>query len=122
MQADNKGWNRILVKQNLPLSGSIKYDGIRPAPSYPSQPCSTEKGALWKLLKAAELAGMELTSHYAMMPASSVSALCFAHPQSEYFAVGEMTEDQIKSYAERTGQPLEVAERWLSQNLAYEKN
>lgn len=30
-----------------------------------------------------------------MMPAASVSALVFAHPDSEYFAVGQVGKDQV---------------------------
>jgi 5-methyltetrahydrofolate--homocysteine methyltransferase len=55
-----------------------KYQGIRPAPGYPSQPDHTEKWTMWELLKCKEVAGIELTESLAMLPASSVSALCFA--------------------------------------------
>jgi len=95
--------------------------GIRPAPAYPSQPDHTEKATLWKLLDCENLANMKLSESYSMMPASSVSALVFAHPQSEYFAVGQMTKEQITSYAERKSMPLEEIERWLGPNLAYER-
>ena len=62
----------------------IKYQGIRPAPGYPSQPDHTEKSTMWECCKAHELAGIELSSSLSMMPAASVSALVFAHPESEY--------------------------------------
>ena len=78
-----------------------KYQGIRPAPGYPSQPDHTEKRLMWDLLKINEEIGISLTESYAMEPASSVSGLYFANPKSEYFAVGEINEDQIISYAER---------------------
>jgi len=67
----------------------VKYDGIRPAPGYPSQPDHTEKFTMWELLGAKEKAGIELSETGSMMPASSVSALVFAHPDSQYFAVGQ---------------------------------
>ena len=57
-----------------------------------------------------------------MMPASSVSALVFAHPQSEYFAVGQVGKDQVESYAKRKGMELERCERWLSPILNYERD
>merc|ERR1712084_204404 len=79
----------------------IKYDGIRPAPGYPSQPDHTEKRTMWDLIKAKELAGIELSDSLSMMPASSVSALVFAHPDSQYFAVGQVGKDQIDNYAAR---------------------
>lgn len=98
----------------------VKYDGIRPAPGYPSQPDHTEKFVMWDLIKAKELAGIELSETGSMMPASSVSALVFAHPESQYFAVGQVSKEQVTDYAKRKGMTLEVAERWLSSNLSYD--
>eukprot|EP00538_Stauroneis_constricta_P012612 CAMPEP_0119547530 /NCGR_PEP_ID=MMETSP1352-20130426/1633_1 /TAXON_ID=265584 /ORGANISM="Stauroneis constricta, Strain CCMP1120" /LENGTH=1423 /DNA_ID=CAMNT_0007592477 /DNA_START=1 /DNA_END=4272 /DNA_ORIENTATION=+ len=100
----------------------IKYDGIRPAPGYPSQPDHTEKRTFWDLVKAKELAGIELSDSLSMMPASSVSALVFAHPQSEYFAVGQVGKDQVQNYAQRKSMELSVCERWLSPILNYERD
>lgn len=100
----------------------IKYDGIRPAPGYPSQPDHTEKRAMWELVKVKENAGIELTESLSMMPAASVSALMFAHPQSEYFAVGQIGKDQVESYAKRKGMELSVCERWISPILNYERD
>jgi len=68
----------------------------------------------------APLAGITLTEHAAMLPAASVSGLYFAHPQARYFTVGRLGEDQIFNYARRKGQSVDVIERWLSSNLAYE--
>ncbi len=99
----------------------IKYDGIRPAPGYPSQPDHTEKITMWELLKARELAGIGLTESLSMMPASSVSALVFAHPESQYFAVGRVEKDQVEAYAQRKGMAVEEVERWLAPILNYER-
>merc|ERR1712205_236770 len=98
----------------------VKYDGIRPAPGYPSQPDHTEKNPMWKLLQAEQLADIELNDSLAMMPAASVSALVFAHSQSEYFAVGEIEKDQVESYAERKKETVEFVERWLAPSIKYE--
>ncbi|CAD6191477.1 unnamed protein product [Caenorhabditis auriculariae] len=98
---------------------SIKYDGIRPACGYPSQPDHTEKRTLWGVLKAEEC-GIELTEHLAMLPAASVSGLFFANPQSQYFAVGKIDVDQVIDYANRKGVPQENVERWLAPNLGYD--
>lgn len=98
----------------------VKYDGIRPAPGYPSQPDHTEKFAMWELIKAKELAGIQLSETGSMIPASSVSALVFAHPESQYFAVGQISKEQVVDYAARKGMTLEQAERWLGPNLAYD--
>merc|ERR1712157_665106 len=100
----------------------IKYVGIRPAPGYPSQPDHTEKTTMWNAIQAKELAGIELSESLSMMPASSVSALVFAHPKSEYFAVGQIGKDQVESYAARKKFELSKMERWLSPILNYERD
>jgi len=98
----------------------IKYTGIRPAPGYPVQPDHTEKTTMWNLMKVKEKTGIELSDSLAMLPAASVSGLYFAHPQSNYFAVGKIPRDQIEDYSRRKGQSMAETERWLSVNLAYE--
>jgi 5-methyltetrahydrofolate--homocysteine methyltransferase len=98
----------------------IKYQGIRPAPGYPSQPDHTEKKTMWKCCKADELAGIGLTESLSMNPAASVSALVFAHEKSEYFAVGQIGKDQIENYAERKNMEVTEVERWLGPILNYE--
>lgn len=98
----------------------VKYDGIRPAPGYPSQPDHTEKFTMWELIKARELAGIDLSETGSMMPASSVSALVFAHPESQYFAVGQIAKEQVADYAKRKDMDLATAERWLGPNLNYD--
>jgi len=97
-----------------------RYRGIRPAPGYPACPDHTEKDLLWKLLNAEAHTGIRLTESFAMYPASSVSGLYFAHPQSRYFPVGKLERDQVTDYARRKGMDLATAERWLAPNLNYE--
>jgi len=98
----------------------IKYEGIRPAPGYPSQPDHLEKEAMWSLLDASSAAGIELTESLAMHPAAAVSGIYFAHPKSSYFAVGKICRDQIEDYAARKKQDVALLERWLGPNLAYD--
>jgi len=100
----------------------IKYDGIRPAPGYPSQPDHTEKTTMWNVTKATELAGIELSDSLSMMPAASVSALVFAHPDAKYFAVGQIGKDQVDDYARRKNFDIERMERWLSPILNYDRD
>jgi len=99
----------------------IKYDGIRPAPGYPSQPDHTEKKTMWEAINAEEVAGIKLSESLSMMPAASVSALVFAHPESQYFAVGQIGKDQVESYAQRKKYDLSPMERWLSPILNYDR-
>ncbi|MGL4610426.1 MAG: methionine synthase [Trueperaceae bacterium] len=97
-----------------------RYDGIRPAPGYPAQPDHTEKRTLFRLLQAEEI-GLSLTESCAMWPASSVSGLYFAHPESRYFAIGRIQQDQVEEYAKRKEITIEEAEKWLAPILGYEK-
>ncbi|HUO44867.1 MAG TPA: methionine synthase [Burkholderiales bacterium] len=96
-----------------------QYRGIRPAPGYPACPDHTEKGALFRLLRAPEV-GITLTESFAMWPASSVSGFYLAHPQARYFAVGKIGRDQAEDYAQRKGVPVAEVERWLAPYLGYE--
>jgi 5-methyltetrahydrofolate--homocysteine methyltransferase len=96
-----------------------KYRGIRPAAGYPSAPDHSEKEAMWKLLDAEKNTGITLTTSYAMHPGASVSGLYFSHPQSRYFAVGRLSQEQVEDYARRKGFSLKEAEKWLSPYLAY---
>ncbi|MFC2953847.1 methionine synthase [Marinicaulis aureus] len=111
-------------EENLSAKDLIaeKYAGIRPAPGYPSQPDHTEKTTLFDLLDAPERAGVSLTSSYAMTPPASVSGLYFAHPDSHYFALGKIEQDQVEDYARRKGWDLLTAERWLGPVLNYNPN
>ncbi len=91
-----------------------KYRGIRPAPGYPACPDHTEKAKLWKLLNVSENIGSKLTENFAMYPASSVSGYYFSHPDSRYYTVGKIGEDQLESYAARKGMSIDEARKWLA--------
>ena len=93
-----------------------RYQGIRPAPGYPSCPDHTVKSALFKILQAEEI-GMSLTENLAMMPASAVSGFYFWHPQSQYFNLGIIGDDQLKDYAHRAEVKEDVARSRLAPAL-----
>ncbi|MFT5137423.1 MAG: 5-methyltetrahydrofolate--homocysteine methyltransferase, partial [Arenicella sp.] len=97
-----------------------KYRGIRPAPGYPACPDHTEKATLWELLEPDTHAGISITESFAMLPTAAVSGWYFAHPQTRYFSVTRIQQDQVKDYAERKGMDLISAERWLSPVLGYD--
>ncbi len=94
-----------------------KYRGIRPAPGYPACPEHSEKEKLWALLNVEKNTGMTLTSSYAMLPTASVSGWYFAHPESRYFGVAKINQQQVEDYAKRKGISISDAERLLSPNL-----
>ena len=95
-----------------------EYKGIRPAPGYPACPDHLEKPTIWKLLHVEQEIGVTLTESMAMWPAASVSGYYFAHPESKYFGLGKIKEDQVIDYAKRRGISTETAHKWLSPNIA----
>ena len=113
-------WGYIPDEQldNESLIGE-KYVGIRPAPGYPACPEHTEKATLFTLMDVTSRTGIELTESMAMWPGAAVSGWYFSHPQSQYFVVGRLAQDQVADYARRKGWTLAEAERWLSPNLGY---
>lgn len=94
-----------------------KYQGIRPAPGYPACPEHTEKGTLWEMLQVEQTIDMSLTTSYAMWPGASVSGWYFSHPDSRYFAIAQIQQDQMQDYAQRKGWNMQEAEKWLGPNL-----
>jgi len=90
-----------------------KYRGIRPAPGYPACPDHTVKGDMFRVLRADEV-GMALTESLAMTPAASVSGFYLAHPESTYFNVGKIGDDQLQSWAQRNSQDAELVRRALA--------
>jgi 5-methyltetrahydrofolate--homocysteine methyltransferase len=97
-----------------------KYRGVRPAPGYPGCPDHTEKITLFQLLDAEGNTGISLTENLAMYPASSVSGMYYAHPDSRYFGLGRIGLDQVSDIARRKGMATAELERWLMPNLNYE--
>jgi 5-methyltetrahydrofolate--homocysteine methyltransferase len=96
-----------------------RFRGIRPAFGYPACPDHSQKGTLFSLIAADEV-GLALTESFATTPAASVSGMYFGHPSARYFSIGRLGRDQVEDYAERKGETLATAERWLRQNLAYD--
>ena len=94
-----------------------QYRGIRPAPGYPACPDHTEKIKLFDLLDATNVTGIQLTESLAMSPAASVCGWYFSHPQSVYFGVGKILQDQVADYAQRKGMSLEMVTKWLAPNI-----
>ena len=94
-----------------------EYRGIRPAPGYPACPDHSLKPTLFDLLDATHQTGITLTESFAMLPTAAVSGFYFGHPQSEYFGVARIGEDQVSDYAARRGLNLERARQYLRPNL-----
>ncbi len=95
----------------------LKFKGIRPAPGYPACPDHTEKGTIFRILEAEKMIGAKLTESFAMIPPASVSGYIFSHPDSSYFNVGKIGQDQLKDYAQRKKMTFVEAAKWLAPNL-----
>ena len=93
-----------------------KYRGIRPAPGYPACPDHTVKRNMFEVLGCADI-GMGLTDSLAMTPAASVSGFYLGHPDSTYFNLGKIGEDQVKDMAARREMAESELHRWLAPNL-----
>jgi len=96
-----------------------KYQGIRPAPGYPACPDHTQKTTIFNVLDAEKLTGIQLTESLAMYPAASVSGFFFSHPESKYFALGDISEDQVSDYSTRKQADKEGVEKWFAPFLNY---
>ncbi len=95
---------------------AVKYQGIRPAVGYPSIPDQTTNFLLHHLLATEEI-GISLTENGVMYPNASVSGFFFAHPESKYFSIGEITEEQLRDYAQRKNVNPEEIRKFLLANL-----
>ena len=94
-----------------------QYQGIRPAPGYPACPDHSVKKDMFALLQCADV-GMGLTESLAMTPAASVSGFYLAHPQSCYFNVGRIGDDQLRALAQRRQMDERSLQRLLAPNLS----
>jgi 5-methyltetrahydrofolate--homocysteine methyltransferase len=105
--------------ENLSMEEILRenYSGIRPAPGYPACPEHSEKRTLFALLEAEKNTGVSLTENYAMYPAASVSGFYFAHPNSQYFNVGRILQDQVSDYSNRKKLSEEKVKKLLNMNL-----
>ncbi|WP_300717010.1 methionine synthase [Hydrogenophaga sp.] len=93
-----------------------KYQGIRPAPGYPACPDHSVKRPMFDLLQCEDI-GMGLTESLAMTPAASVSGFYLGHPESAYFNVGKIGDDQVADLAKRSAVAEKELQRWLAPNL-----
>jgi 5-methyltetrahydrofolate--homocysteine methyltransferase len=93
-----------------------KYQGIRPAPGYPACPDHSVKRQMFEVLACDEI-GMALTESLAMTPAASVSGFYLSHPESTYFNVGKVGDDQVADLAARSGVEEAELRRWMGTGL-----
>lgn len=100
-------WLQKYVDNFRPIS-------IRPAWGYPMLPDQTLILKTQKFIPYNEI-GIELTENGAMFPPASISGLYFSNPEAKYFMVGEIGNDQLKSYAGRRALPVSKVKDILRQ-------
>jgi 5-methyltetrahydrofolate--homocysteine methyltransferase len=71
---------------------------------------------MFELLQCEEI-GMGLTDSLAMTPAASVSGFYLSHPDSTYFNVGRIGDDQVQDLARRQQVDTSALQRLLAPNL-----
>ncbi|MCY1560886.1 Methionine synthase [compost metagenome] len=71
---------------------------------------------MFELLQCEDI-GMALTESLAMTPAASVSGFYLGHPESTYFNVGKIGDDQVADLAQRSAVAEKELQRWLAPNL-----
>ena len=96
-----------------------KYQGIRPAPGYPSCPDHRGKLPIWELLDVEQNIDLSLTESLAMWPTASVSGFYFSHPESHYFQLGRVDKDQVEAYSKAREESMDENEIWLAPVLGY---
>ena len=109
------------VKEECDLENLLaaNYQGIRPAPGYPSCTNHADKLKFWQLMNVEEACGISLTDSYMMQPASSVSGFYLSFKEARYFGVGKIGPDQIKSLADRMDSSLEETKTAFQENLDF---
>lgn len=104
--------------ENLSMEEMYKanYQGIRPAVGYPSLP---DQGLVFKLDRLLDLSriGIRLTENGALLPTSSIAGFYFSHPESSYFMIGRISEEQLQDYAVRCGVSADSLRKFLVKNL-----
>ena len=96
-----------------------KYQGIRPAPGYPACPDHRQKATIFSILNAQENAKIQLTESMMMIPAAAVSGYYFSHPQSKYFNVGKIDQEQLDDYSQRMGRETIETEKFIPNNIEH---
>ncbi|MDR1631614.1 MAG: methionine synthase [Dysgonamonadaceae bacterium] len=102
--------NEAYAPEELPHA---PVPGIRPASGYPSHPDISLNFVIDSLLNMKQI-GVELTPNGAMNPPATTSGIFISNPESEYFMVGGIDEEQLSDYAVRKGVTVDEARKWLA--------
>ena len=90
-----------------------KYQGIRPAIGYPCLPDLSLNFIMDEIINFKSI-GVTLTEHGMMSPHASVSGFMLSLPQAQYFAVGDIGNDQLADYALRRNMTVDQIKKYIS--------
>lgn len=81
-------------EENIEQIFKTNYRGRRMAIGYAACPEHSQKKEIFNVLNATNEIGVTLTETCMMQPVSSVCGLYFAHPEIQYFGIGEIGDEQ----------------------------
>ncbi len=102
-----------MEKAHIPSLLAQHYQGIRPAVGYPSLPDQSLVFDMNRLLDFAQI-DISVTENGAMYPNATITGLYIAHPQSTYFHIGSIDDEQRNQYCKYRGFSHEECLKWLS--------
>ena len=94
---------RISCQDDITSLFRGEYQGIRPAMGYPMLPDQLLNHEIFDILRPAIGDRVRITENGAMSPTSTVSGIYIANPDSRYFTIGAIDNDQITDYSARRG-------------------
>ena len=110
--------DRLVEAATEYLHKKVLHQGIRPASGYPSLPDLSLNFTIDKILQMSRI-GVSLTPNGALYPNAATAGLFIAHPESSYFFIGAIGDDQLADYAMKTGRSLDETRKWLGANIGF---
>ena len=92
-----------------------EYRGRRFAFGYPATPDHLLKRTIFDLLAVEITTSMQLTENYMITPGEALCGLILS--DGAYFSIGKISPDQLADYAARSGQPIELIQKMIPNNL-----
>ena len=99
-------------------NGDSPKCGIRPAFGYPACPDHRDKEIVFRILGVQKRCALQLTESAMIIPAASVCGMYITHPDSFYFGIGMMGDDQLRDWVRRKGITFEEARKRLGGVIA----
>jgi 5-methyltetrahydrofolate--homocysteine methyltransferase len=109
VEAFSEETHQRMIRQWGACQGGI--GGIRPAFGYPCLADHEDKRLVFSLLGIEENMPLSLTSSAMIHPAASLCGMYILNPDSYYFALGKIADDQLSGWAEKKNINLKEAQK-----------